>query len=185
MSGKVATYAPSEFKLSILGADVIGFSNGVFASLERTDPVFGYRRAIDGRVNVFIKKNATRRLTFTIERTSPSNTWIHLLFNLFTEYGISFKIPIFFKDQSGETSFFATECYFEEEPTINFSEDVDGVTWTIVCFDGKPVIGGNVADSDSSKAINLIQNALSISSLVGVDLSSLKNKASEYIERFL
>lgn len=185
MSGKVATYAPSSFKLSILGADVIGFSDGVFASLERTDPVFTHRRSIDGKVNLFLKKHATRRLTFSLDKTSPSNTWIHLVFELFTTYGIAFKIPVVFKDGSGETSFFATECYFEQEPTINFSQDVDSTTWTLICFDGRPIIGGNVSDQDSAKAIELIQKAMSFASLVGVDLSSLTNKASEYLEKLL
>lgn len=183
MSNKIAAYDPSSFQLSILGVDVQGFVEGVFTTLERTEPVFTYRRAIDGSTNMFIQKYATRRLTFTIDKTSPSNTWIHLLFDLFNTYGEAFKMPVLFKDRSGETSFFATECFFESEPSVNHSDSVEPITWTLLCFDGKPVIGGNVVDEDLGKAVKYLNDAIKLASLAGVDLTSFDFKLSEFIER--
>lgn len=183
MSNKIAAYDPSSFQLSILGVDVVGFTDGVFTTLERTDPVFTYRKAIDGNVNVFMQKNATYKLSFTLDKTSPSNTWIHLLFDLFTRFGISFKLPVLFKDRTGESSFFATECFFESEPSLNHGKDVEPITWNMLCFDGKPVIGGNVQDSDLGKAIKYLNEAIKLASLVGVDLTSFDFKLSEYLDK--
>lgn len=180
MSNKTATYKPSSVKAVILGIPIEGFVKGTFLHIERQEVAFTSRKALDGTVAVFVDRHASYTVTFTISSTSPTNTWLHLLFKLFMSYGISFRMPIFIRDLSGSTSFFATDCYFESEPSTSFSDQVEPTEWKIICHDGSYTKGGNIEDSDLVKAIQAITQVISLAGLVGMDVGEFANTAIGY-----
>lgn len=182
MTNKTATYRPSSVKASVVGVPVEGFVNGTFLTIEKQDMTFTSRKAPDGTVAVFVDGKPTYNISFFLQSTSASNTWLHLMFKLFMSYGVSFKMPVMISDASGSTSFFGTDCYFETEPNTSFSDTVETVEWRIVCHDGAYTKGGNIEDNDLIEAIQTIVQVVSLAGLVGIDLGELGQLALGYAE---
>lgn len=169
------TYSPVDVDASILGIDVEGFSSDTFINITPDNPTFTYRRAMDGSTVATMNRYSTYTVTLTLHQSSPANTWLHLLYGIFKEQGIQFIMPVLIKDKSGTTSFFATDCWFDLEPSTTFSNKVENTEWRIKCNNGTYVKGGNGDDSIVTEVIQAVQTALSLAGTLGIDLGNFEN----------
>lgn len=164
------TYSPIDVNASILGIDIEGFASETFINIDPDSPTFTYKRAMDGSSMAIINKFAAYNVKFTLQQSSPANTWLHLLFNLFKTHGIQFAMPILIRDNSGSTTFFAKDCWFDKEPSTSFASTIGNVEWSIRCNKGSYTIGGNGTAGNAADIIQAVTMALGIAGTLGVDL---------------
>ena len=176
------TYAPSEVDASILGIKIEGWDDGEFISIKPESPAFTYKRAMDGSSQATLNKFQTYLVTFNLAQSSPSNTWLHLLFKLFRSKGIAFAMPILIRDGRGSTSFFATDCWFETEPDTRFGNTLGNATWTIRCYNAIYTKGGNGDNGTAIDIILAIQAALALAGNLGVDLGEFGSVLGKAVE---
>jgi hypothetical protein len=168
------TYSPSDVKANVLGFDVTGFAMGTFLQISPDAKTFSFKRAMDGSTMAIQNKLQTYTVTFSLMQSSVSNQWLHLLYKLFKSYGIPFIMPILIYDKSGNTSFFATDCWFEGEPSSTFSSEVTNVEWVIKCNEGSYTRGGNGDEPKLLAIIAAVQTAIAIAGNIGVDLGEFE-----------
>ena len=165
------TYSPIDVNASVLGIDIEGFASETFINIETDSPTFTYKRAMDGSSMAIINKFAAYNVKFTLQQSSPANTWLHLLFNLFKTHGIQFAMPVLIRDSSGYTSFFANDCWFDREPSVGFGATLGNVEWSIRCNSGSYTLGGNGTAGNAVDIIQAVTQALDIAGTLGIDLS--------------
>lgn len=170
------TYSPTDVDANILGVDIEGWSTDTFIKIEPDSPTFTYRRsAFDGSTMPILNKFRAYNVTFSLASSSPTNTWLHLLHNLFSKHGIIFKLPILIRDKSGNTSFFATDCWFDGEPTKEFSSKVTTTDWKLRCNSAQYQIGGNGENNSAVQIIASLQQALQIAGVLGINTAPFAN----------
>lgn len=170
----ILTYSPIDVHSSILGIGITGYTNGTFVKIEPDSPTFSYKRAMDGSVMVTRNPYAAYNVTITLDSTSPSNTWLHLLYKIFKTYGIKFKMPVMIRDKKGVTSFFSTDCWFDEEPPTEFSTSVVPVEWKLRCNDGTYIKGGNGDVAAVNNIFQSVATALAVANMAGIDLGGFE-----------
>jgi hypothetical protein len=175
------TYSPSDVKANVLGFDVTGYAEGTFLSITPDAKTFSFRRAMDGSTMAVQNKFQTYTVKFVLQQSSPTNTWLHLIYKLFKKYGIAFIMPVLIRDASGNTSFFATDCWFEGEPESNFGSSLGVVEWIIKCNDGSYTRGGNGDTPIILSIIAAVQAALAVAGNLGVDLGDFESALSSTI----
>lgn len=179
------TYSPKDVNASILGIDVEGFTSDTFITITPDNPTFTYRRAMDGSTTATMNRFSTYTVVLTLHQSSPANTWLHLLYGLFKEQGIKFLMPVLIKDTRGSTSFFATDCWFDLEPTTTFSGKLENTEWRIKCNNGTYVKGGNGSNDEVTEIIGAIQLALDLAGTLGVDLGYFENVLNATVDNAL
>lgn len=165
------TYVPSDVSLNILGLDVEGYSDGAFINITPTNPTYSFRRTFDGSTQAIKNRWQTYKLTITLQQSSVSNNWLHLLYTLFKTYNLPFIIPVLIRDKSGSTSFFASDCWFEKEPVVSYSSTLGTTVWEIQCNNGTMKVGGNGEVGMVIEIISAVQAALSLAGNLGIDLN--------------
>lgn len=176
------TYVPSEVEFSILGIDVDGFPDGTFINIAPQNQTFTFRRALDG--SSIATKNAYQeyKLTLTLQQSSSSNDWLQILHGLKKDMQIAIQTPILINDKKGTTSFFATDCWFINEPQTDFGNTLGTVSWDIMCIGGAYKRGGNGDVNNAVFILGAIQTALSLSGVLGLDLGSFSDVLSETVD---
>jgi len=175
------TYSPSDVKASVLGFDVTGYAEGAFIKIAPDAKTFSFKRAMDGSTMAIQNKFQTYTVTFSLQQSSPTNTWFHLLYKLFKRHGVAFIMPVLIKDTSGNTSFFATDCWFEGEPSSDFSNTLGTVEWVIKCNEGSYTRGGNGDTPIILAIIGAVQTALAVAGNLGVDLGDFEGALTSQI----
>ena len=176
------TYVPSEVKSNILGIDLDGFSSGTFISITPEKPTYTHRRSMDGSVETTLNRFQSYLVKFSLQQSSESNDWMNILHNLFKNYSIPFKMPVLIRDTMGRSMFFATDCWFEKEPVLNYSDIVSNVEWEIRCNNGSLKHGGNGDTSNALEIISAITSALALAGNLGIDLGVFEDVLSETVE---
>ena len=175
------TYSPSDVKANVLGFDVTGYAEGTFVSISPDAKTFSFKRAMDGSTMAVQNKFQTYTIKFTLQQSSSANTWLHLLYKLFKRHGIAFIMPVLIADTSGNTSFFATDCWFEGEPDSSFGNTLGSVEWVIKCNNGSYTRGGNGDTPIILAIIAAVETAISISGNLGVDLGEFQAALAKQI----
>lgn len=167
---------PSELKLNIMGVNVEGFTKGTFVTVTRNDPMFSQKRSLKGKTQVrkFSKSYYTFR--FILDSGVSSNAWIHTLFQLQQSYGVSFPVPILFKDKMGTSTFFCKTGYFQE-PEATFGTDATTREWTLICNDVSHIIGSNQQDDNLANVLSTITSAISTAGAFGIDIGQFVDNA--------
>lgn len=152
------TYSPAGVSLVLAAYEVEGFSEDSIISINKDDRFFQTAVGATGYVERTHRPSSTYTLQVTLSQTSPSNTFISSLATLdnLSRYA---AIPLFIKDSSGDTVFFAGSSWVEDEPEVSFTNGLEDRTWEIKCSDVVTTIGGNgdVGDIEElSKILNLI-----------------------------
>jgi hypothetical protein len=172
------TYNPSDVKASILGFDVTGYTE---ISITPDAKTFSFKRAMDGSTMAIQNRFQTYTVKLSLHQSSSTNTWLHLLYKLFKRYGLAFIMPVLIRDTSGNTTFFATDCWFEGEPDSSFSGTLGNVEWVIKCNDGSYTRGGNGDTPIIVSIITAVQTALAVAGGLGVDLGDFESALTSTI----
>ena len=179
---EVGSYVPSAVEASLFGIEVTGFSPSSIVTIEKDEPTFTFERAMDGSATAVVDKFAPYRVTLHLMSTSSDNNWFHLIYKLFEKYGIEFKMPLLIKDKSGDTSFFSTDVFFETVPPRELSNEITTVEWSFICFKPNFTHGSNVDPNQIVATLTMLDTALNLASMAGVDLSSFGSKIKGYAD---
>lgn len=179
---EVGNYVPSAVEVSLFGVQATGFSPTNVVTIEKEEQSYTFTRAQDGSATATLDKFAPYRVTIHLMSTSSTNTWFHLIYKLFENYGVEFKMPLLVKDTSGDTSFFATDVFFETVPPRELSSEIQTVEWSFICFNPVFTHGSNVEPNQIIETLNLLHTALRVANMFGVDVSGFGNKIKGYAD---
>ena len=178
----VGSYVPSQVSVSLFGVTIDGFSPTNIVTIDKEEATYTVEMAMDGSVTASLDKFAPYRVTMFLQSTSSANTWLHLVYKLFERYGAEFKMPLYIRDRSGDTSFFCTDVLFETVPSRELSNEITIVEWSFLCFAPNFKHGSNEDPNTIITTLNMLQSALTVASMFGVDLSSFSGQIKEYAD---
>ncbi|MBG23779.1 MAG: hypothetical protein CMF22_10030 [Idiomarinaceae bacterium] len=156
------TYAPSEVTVSIASLyEIAGFSPGSIVSITKDAALYSTQKGATGGVERTHISDATYTLEITLSQTSPSNTVLNAL-SAIDDVTRSAAFPVFVKDSSGNSIFFAASCWIESPPSASYSNTHQDRTWSIKCTEMVFGIGGNgVGTSEGEVQIAQLASLLS------------------------
>ena len=161
------SYVPSQVKVSVFGIDLVGLAKDSFISIERIDNLVSFRKAQDGSHTGFVDSYGSYRITITLSQVSESNEFLHLIQKLYKVLGTNLRMPISIRETASlavsnqGTTFSASDCFFETEPSSEFGAELGNRTWTLICHDGSYDIRG------TSEASFVAESLSTIMSLIG------------------
>ena len=182
---KVATYAPSLVRVQLFGIPIEGFAPDAVVSIERDEPVSTTRKAIDGSRTVFVDNNGTYRVTISLLQTSPSNTWLHQLFKVYSKIGVELIMPITIDDKSnatGSSVFFCTDTFFESEPSTKYSNQAEVTEWVFLCHNAQYDRVGSIQTYDLAEQLRSLFAALQFANAFNVNLGELMDVTEIMLE---
>lgn len=144
MAERVAVYNAAKVAVIYGGAQLDGFADGSFVSIEpAADDVVSVSGA-DGEIALGVTNDNRHRVTVTLLQTSNSNDVLSGLATANKLAGGGVLLPLAVEDLSGRTLFLAPQAWIVRKPTQDFSKEVGNREWVIET--GKPTvsnIGGN------------------------------------------
>jgi len=173
---------PTKLTLNILGCKVEGFSRGSFVTINKESPTFQMKTSIKGTKLANRNKCSDYVLTFRMENTAASNTWLHAICKLQEMYGAVFPVPVIYKDENGETNFYCMSGLIEE-PRVDQGNEVTPTEWRVICPKTMNTIGGSSKDATISKILQTVATFLSIADFAGLDTSGLRRQAENIIDK--
>lgn len=153
MSDILAHYSPEDVTVLLAGfVQVSGFVAGTFVSIKKQLPVFSEKKTADGVVSRLHNKSDLYKVTLSLHSASDSNQVLTYMSKLddITKMG---KFPLIIKDQLGSSIFFASQCWIESLPDVDYSESIDSRNWEICCYGGAFNVGGNSDPSSEMEDI--------------------------------
>lgn len=176
------TYAPSEVDANVLGIGVEGWANGEFISITPESPSFTFKRAMDGSTQAKLNRYQSYLVTLTLDQSSPTNTYLHLVYKLFRRYGMPFALPLLIRDKSGSTTFFATDVWIENEPSTSFSTTLTTAKWEFRCQNASYTKGGNGDNNMAVEIVSAITTAVGLAGVLGVDFGDFEGILNQTVE---
>lgn len=145
------TYSPIDVGITFAGKPLEGFSDRSFIKIERQDPLYTSKRAMDGTVAVTQQKYSVWKVSLTLAQSSPSNNFLDGVQKLMFDNRMSEMsyLPLIVKDNSGSTMFFAKDVWLDTIPVQEFSNGMTYREWVFSCNDAFSILGGNSEDLDS------------------------------------
>ena len=184
MSRKVSNYVPSEVNCNILGLNLEGFDKDSFITITPMSDRVTYREAPDGTVTAFVKRNQAYEVQIKLVRTSPSNAFMQLVFNLFLSYGQLFKLPVHITGGGIASTFFASDSFLKSEPSSEHGSTLGVNTWTFICFNATyNELGDEADDNFINEIAGAVATASEVMNILGVDPSGIVAKVSEISNR--
>lgn len=142
------TYSPSDVGITFAGINISGFSADNVVRINRVDPLYTSKRAMDGTVSITQQRYSTWKVDVFLEQSSESNDFLSGVQKLLYGSNISAMqyLPLIVKDNSGTTMFFAKDVWIEALPELEFGQSLATRQWTFMCNDVECLIGGNAED---------------------------------------
>lgn len=172
MAFTVGNYVPSAVKVSLFGVSVDMFDTESMARITRAQDTTTFKRGMDGSATAVLDSTAPYTVSIFLQQTSGANSWFHLIYKLYERFGVEFKMPLSITDESGDTRFFCTDVFFENEPDTNLNGTLVPVEWRFGCFAPSFTKGGNVPTNQLIETMQLLTTALSLADMAGINLDS-------------
>lgn len=159
------TYSPSDISITFAGVPIEGFSSDNVVRINRIDPVYTSKRAMDGSVAVTKQKYSKWQVSIFLAQSSQSNDLLNGVQKLLFSADIKELqyLPLIIKDNSGTTMFFAKDVWIEQLPELEFGQSLATREWVFMCNDVECIIGGNAEDlsgiTEAVAVISLLQTA--------------------------
>jgi hypothetical protein len=161
----VYTYSPSDISITFAGVQIEGFSADNVVRINRIDPIYTSKRAMDGSVSVTKQKYSKWQVSIFLAQSSESNDLLNGVQKLLFSADIKELqyLPLIIKDNSGTTMFFAKDVWIEQLPELEFGQSLATREWVFMCNDVECIIGGNAEDlsgiTEAVAVISLLQTA--------------------------
>jgi hypothetical protein len=161
----VYTYSPSDISITFAGVPIEGFSSDNVVRINRIDPIYTSKRAMDGSVSVTKQKYSKWQVSIFLAQSSESNDLLNGVQKLLFSADIKALqyLPLIIKDNSGTTMFFAKDVWIEQLPELEFGQSLATREWVFMCNDVECIIGGNAEDlsgiTEAVAVISLLQTA--------------------------
>lgn len=171
------TYVPSLVKCYIFGVELKGLSKDSIVTIERIAEANTFRKAQDGSAVAFVDNTASYRVTINLEQVSESNDYLHTIFKLHQRVGQNLKIPLSIneKTNSGGTQFTAFDCFFETEPTAEFTSESVSRQWTFICNNASYTLKGTVDSAFITAALRSTIRMIELAQGAGIDMSNIED----------
>lgn len=159
------TYSPSDISITFAGVPIEGFSSDNVVRINRIDPIYTSKRAMDGSVSVTKQKYSKWQVSIFLAQSSESNDLLNGVQKLLFSADIKALqyLPLIIKDNSGTTMFFAKDVWIEQLPELEFGQSLATREWVFMCNDVECIIGGNAEDlsgiTEAVAVISLLQTA--------------------------
>lgn len=159
------TYSPSDISITFAGVPIEGFSSDNVVRINRIDPVYTSKRAMDGSVAVTKQKYSKWQVSIFLAQSSQSNDLLNGVQKLLFSADIKELqyLPLIIKDNSGTTMFFAKDVWIEQLPELEFGQSLATREWVFMCNDVECIIGGNAEDlsgiTEAVAVLSLLQTA--------------------------
>ena len=159
------TYSPSDISITFAGVPIEGFSSDNVVRINRIDPVYTSKRAMDGSVSVTKQKYSKWQVSIFLAQSSQSNDLLNGVQKLLFSADIKALqfLPLIIKDNSGTTMFFAKDVWIEQLPELEFGQSLATREWVFMCNDVECIIGGNAEDlsgiTEAVAVLSLLQTA--------------------------
>lgn len=159
------TYSPSDISITFAGVPIEGFSSDNVVRINRIDPVYTSKRAMDGSVSVTKQKYSKWQVSIFLAQSSQSNDLLNGVQKLLFSADIKELqyLPLIIKDNSGTTMFFAKDVWIEQLPELEFGQSLATREWVFMCNDVECIIGGNAEDlsgiTEAVAVLSLLQTA--------------------------
>lgn len=175
------TYVPSMVKCYIFGVELKGLAKENIVTIERLSEVNSFRKAQDGSSVAFVDNTPSYRVTINIEQVSESNEFLHTIFKLHQRVGENLKIPISINEniKNGGTQFTAFDCFFEVEPTSDFSSESVSRQWVFICNNGSYTMKGTTDSSFITQALRSTIRMIELAQAFGIDMTKLEDLIDE------
>lgn len=163
----LAMYDPSSVYINAAGViDIEHVSEGTFIEINKDAAVFSSIVSTDGKTYRMKIPNDNYTVTISLSGSSKSSKVLQYLMVADQATGLA-QFPLFIKDNSGSSFFFATSCWVESQPTLSFSNGVEARVWTIKATQAVISFGDSYG---SSSTIDDIVNGIiaSLPSLKGL-----------------
>lgn len=83
-------------------------------------------------------------------------------------------------DKNGDTTFFATEVFFENIPSVNKGKTLATHQWVFLCVNPSYTIGSGVNPDQLIKTLHMLDSALRVADTFGIDLTSFKDSVQDF-----
>lgn len=140
----VRTYDAAQVVVTVNGAEISGYADGTFITIEREEQSFTKVVGADGTTSRAKSNNRSGSMTITLAQTSPSN---ELLSSLLAADELSNEgvFPVIVKDTSGESRFFSATGWVQGLPSIEYGKEIANREWVIDLADMEFNVAGNKA----------------------------------------
>ena len=140
----MANYTYSSKEVSILAgtAEIKGYGDGDFVSIEMVEDAFTVISGADGEATWSQNPSTLSTVTITLMSSSPSNDVLSALHITDRSTGLG-TFPLFIKDNSGRDLFVSDAARITKMPTITKGKEVGSREWTISCANSVMFAGGN------------------------------------------
>jgi len=173
------TYSPSDISITFAGVPIDGFDSSNVVRINRIDPIYTSKRAMDGTVSITKQKYSKWQVSIFLAQSSDSNDLLNGIQKLLFSSNIKAMqfLPLIIKDNSGTTMFFAKDVWIEQLPELEFGQSLAVREWVFMCNDVECIIGGNAEDltgiTEALAIVSLLQSAYEGSKSVVRTLRSL------------
>lgn len=176
----LGNYVPDSVEFSLFGIQAEGFAEDSAIRISRDSVGVSLRRAMDGSTTAKLDKYVPYRVSVFLQNTSPTNDWFHLVYKMYETYGADFKMPLLAIDKSGQTKLFATDVVFEKVPDTDLDNKIGTSEWVFICVQPTFTKGGNVSPDELIETLQLLEGALSIAGMFGINFSNFESKIRDF-----
>ena len=128
MAQPTTTYDPKKVVVTFGGVPLTGFADGTFISIEPVEEAFTRVSGADGLVSRARSNDDGYEVTLTLQQTSLSNAVLSGIHNQDKRTGDGVK-PLTVKDLRGEQLFFAEAAWIRQDPTVEYSKEIEEREW--------------------------------------------------------
>lgn len=144
----VRTYDPKKVVLTVGGVPISGYADGTFISLERTSDTFSKISGAHGEVSRAKTNDFSGSLTVTLAQTSMSNNILQG-FAIADELSNDGVVPVFLKDNSGQSVFFSANGWIRKPANAEYGKEISNREWVLDLADLDMGHGGNLGHNEN------------------------------------
>ncbi len=137
-------YDPQKVVVSFGEVEMLGYMDGTFVSIARTNDSFEMSEGAGGDVTRVRKRSRSGRVTVTLKQVSPSNDLLSVIARDDEKFGTGIR-PVMVKDLNGTTIAQAAEAWLVRPADSEFGDAESGREWMIDCAELDMLVGGSIA----------------------------------------
>lgn len=136
------TYDPKLLVVTFGGVPIVGYADGTFLTVERTNDMWSMVSGASGEASRAKSNDRTGTAVLTLKQTSPSNDVLSNFAQVdeATNLGV---YPLTAKDALGTTTVFSAQGFIRKIPAMEFAKEISNREWTIMLADLVVYVGGN------------------------------------------
>lgn len=138
------TYDPKLLVVTFSGVPLLGFADGTFLTVERSEDMWNEVTGADGITSRAKTNNKSGLATLTLVQTSPSNDVLSALAQADEDFNTGVR-PFTATDLEGTTKIFSALGYVKRIPSSEYGKEITNREWQLFLADTKIFVGGSLA----------------------------------------